>query len=104
MVSLSRAIAAAMADGPASGLAFLRGALEERLAGHYRLHAVRAHLLEMDGRVQDAIEDYEAAAQRTASVPEQQYLMTQAARLRHGISSGACRSSWPPSVPHSSRS
>jgi RNA polymerase sigma factor (sigma-70 family) len=82
MVSLSRAIAAAMADGPASGLALLRGALEERLAGHYRLHAVRAHLLEMDGRVQDAIEDYEAAAQRTASVPEQHYLMTRAARLR----------------------
>jgi RNA polymerase sigma factor (sigma-70 family) len=82
MVSLSRAIAAAMADGPESGLARLRP-LEERLAGHYRLHAVRAHLLEMDGRLQDAIEDYEAAAHRTASVPEQHYLMTRAARLRH---------------------
>jgi RNA polymerase sigma factor (sigma-70 family) len=83
MVSLSRAIAAAMADGPGAGLAYLRP-LEEKLAGHHRLLAVRAHLLEMDGRVQDAIEDYEAAAQRTASVPEQQYLVTRAARLRHG--------------------
>jgi RNA polymerase sigma factor (sigma-70 family) len=83
MVSLSRAIAVAMADGPESGLARLRP-LEVRLAGHYRLHAVRAHLLEMDGRLQDAIEDYEAAARRTASVPEQHYLMTRAARLRHG--------------------
>ena len=46
-------------------------------------HAVRAHLLEMDGRLDDAIEDYEAAAQRTASAPEQHYLMTRAARLRH---------------------
>jgi RNA polymerase sigma factor (sigma-70 family) len=82
MVSLSRAIAAAMADGPASGLACLRP-LEERLAGHHRLHAVRAHLLEMDGRLDDAIEDYEAAAQRTASTPEQHYLLTRAARLRH---------------------
>jgi RNA polymerase sigma factor (sigma-70 family) len=82
MVSLSRATAAAMADGPESGLAYLRP-LEERLAGNHRLHAVRAHLLEMDGRVEDAIEDYEAAAQRTASVPEQHYLMTRAARLRH---------------------
>ena len=83
MVSLSRAIAAAMADGPGAGLAYLRP-LEEKLAGHHRLLAVRAHLLEMDGRVQDAIEDYEAAAQRTASVPEQQYLVTRAAQLRHG--------------------
>jgi predicted RNA polymerase sigma factor len=53
------------------------------LAGHHRLHAVRAHLLEMDGRLDDAIEDYEAAAQRTASTPEQHYLLTRAARLRH---------------------
>jgi predicted RNA polymerase sigma factor len=86
MVSLSRAIAAAMADGPRSGLARLRPLeerLEERLAGHHRLHAVRAHLLEMDGRINDAIADYEAAAHRTASVPEQHYLMTRAARLRH---------------------
>jgi predicted RNA polymerase sigma factor len=82
MVSLSRAIAAAMADGPGSGLAYLKP-LEQRLAGHQRLHAVRAHLLEMDGRIEDAIEDYEAAAGRTANVPEQQYLMTRAARLRH---------------------
>ena len=82
MVSLSRAIAAAMADGPGAGLAYLKP-LEERLVGHQRLHSVRAHLLEMDGRIEDAIEDYEAAARRTANVPEQQYLMTCAARLRH---------------------
>ena len=82
MVSLNRAIAAAMADGPGAGLAYLKP-LEERLVGHQRLHSVRAHLLEMDGRIEDAIEDYEAAARRTANVPEQQYLMTCAARLRH---------------------
>ena len=82
MVSLSRAIAAAMAEGPGSGLAYLKP-LEGRLAGHYRLYAVRAHLLEMDGRTEGAIEDYEAAARRTANAPEQQYLMTRAARLRH---------------------
>jgi RNA polymerase sigma factor (sigma-70 family) len=84
MVSLSRAIAAAMADGPASGLTQLRP-LEERLAGHHRLHAVRAHLLEMDGRLDEAIEDYESAARRTASAPEQHYLMTRAARLRQSF-------------------
>jgi predicted RNA polymerase sigma factor len=84
MVSLSRAIAAAMADGPGSGLEYLRP-LERRLAGHHRLHAVRGHLLEMDGRLEEAIEEYEAAAQRTASVPEQRYLMTRAARLMQAI-------------------
>jgi RNA polymerase sigma factor (sigma-70 family) len=82
MVSLNRAIAAAMADGPAAGLALL-APLEEQLAGHHRLHAVRAHLLEMNGEVGDAVADYEAAAARTASVPEQHYLMLRASRLRH---------------------
>ena len=81
MVSLNRAIAAAMVDGPPAGLALLEP-LEEPLAGHHRLHAVRAHLLELAGDTDAAIADYEAAAGRTTSVPEQQYLTTQAARLR----------------------
>jgi predicted RNA polymerase sigma factor len=80
MVSLNRAIAAAMVDGPAAGLALLEP-LGERLRGHHRLHAVRAHLLEMAGDVDAAIVEYRAAAGRTASIPEQHYLTTQAARL-----------------------
>jgi len=80
MVSLNRAIAAAMVDGPAAGLALLEP-LDERLAGHHRLHAVRAHLLEMSGDVDAAVAEYRAAAGRTKSVPEQNYLTTQAARL-----------------------
>ena len=83
LVSLNRAIAAAMTEGASAGLALLEP-LAGRLGGHHRLHAVRAHLLEMDGQVQPAINDYEAAAARTASVPEQQYLITRAARLRYG--------------------
>jgi RNA polymerase sigma factor (sigma-70 family) len=81
MVSLNRAIAVAMVDGPAAGLALLE-ALDEPLGGHYRLDAVRAHLLEMDGDVEAAITHYRAAANRTTSVPEQHYLTRQAARLR----------------------
>jgi predicted RNA polymerase sigma factor len=50
MVSLNRAVAAAMVDGPGAGLALLE-ALQEPLAGHHRLHAVRAHLMEMAGEV-----------------------------------------------------
>ena len=55
--------------------------LEPRLAGHHRLHAVRAHLLEMCGDRDGALAEYRAAARKTASVPEQRYLLTRAARL-----------------------
>jgi len=84
MVTLNRAIAAAMVDGPAAGLELLEP-LQESLAGHHRLHAVRAHLLEISGDSAAAIGEYETAAARTTSLPEQQYLLTQAARLRHGL-------------------
>jgi RNA polymerase sigma factor (sigma-70 family) len=80
MVSLNRAIAIAMIDGPAAGLALLEP-LSEPLAGHHRLHAVRAHLLEMAGDGDAAIAEYETAAKRTDSVPENHYLTMRAARL-----------------------
>jgi predicted RNA polymerase sigma factor len=54
MVYLNRAIATAMVHGPPAGLALVEP-LDERLTGHHRLHAVRAHLLEMDGEVDAAI-------------------------------------------------
>ncbi len=81
MVALNRAIAAAMVHGPATGLKLLEP-LDEPLAGHYRLDAVRAHLYEMAGDTQAAMAHYRAAAARTTSIPEQQYLTTPAARLR----------------------
>ena len=81
VVTVNRAVAAAMADGPSAGLAVL-DTVDERLAGHYRLDAVRAHLLEMAGDTQGALEHYRAAAARTTSLPEQHYLAKQAARLK----------------------
>jgi len=82
MVTLNRAIAAAMVHGPAQGLQLLRALdTDPRLARHYRLDAVRAHLLEKTGDYEAAIEHYRLAAARTTSIPEQNYLMTQAARL-----------------------
>jgi RNA polymerase sigma factor (sigma-70 family) len=84
VVSLNRAIAAAMVHGPAEGLALLE-ALDERLPGHYRLDAVRAHLFEMAGDVGAAVQHYRAAASRTTSMPEQRYLTRRAARLRAGL-------------------
>jgi predicted RNA polymerase sigma factor len=71
-----------MVHGPSKSLELLR-ALDKgaRLAGHYRLDAVRAHLLEMVGDHESAIKHYRIAASRTTSIPERNYLMTQAARL-----------------------
>ncbi len=80
LVTLSKAVAAAMADGPAAGLAVL-DEVDERLAGHYRLHAVRAHLLEMSGDETGAIAHYRAAADRTTNLRERHYLALKAARL-----------------------
>jgi RNA polymerase sigma factor (sigma-70 family) len=80
VVALNRAVAAAMAYGPQEGLRLLEP-LAERLGDHHRLHAVRAHLLEMAGDAAGAAEHYRAAAARTASLPEKQYLIERAARL-----------------------
>jgi predicted RNA polymerase sigma factor len=85
MVELNHAIAVAMVDGPAAGLERLETLDREgRLKGHYRLDAVRAHLLEMAGDRAGAIASYRLAAERTASAPERHYLVTQAARLEEG--------------------
>ena len=80
MVALNRAVAAAMVHGPSAGLALIDH-LDERLGGHHRLHAARAHLLELAGHVEDAVAEYRAAAGRAINAREQRYLTTQAARL-----------------------
>ncbi|MEO7734407.1 MAG: DUF6596 domain-containing protein [Kofleriaceae bacterium] len=82
MVALSYAIAAAMVHGPAAGLALLQELdRDDRLAGHYRLDAVRAHLHERAGDHEAALSHYRAAARRTTSMPERNYLIGRAARL-----------------------
>ena len=82
MVTLNHAIAAAMVHGPAVGLDLLKELdTDPRIGGHYRLDAVRGHLLEMAGEYTRAIGHYRAAAERTASIPERNYLATKAARL-----------------------
>ena len=82
MVALNHAVAAAMAHGPRIGLELLDALdADGRLAGHHRVDAVRAHLLELAGDHERAITHYLAAAKRTASVPERNYLVAQAARL-----------------------
>jgi predicted RNA polymerase sigma factor len=82
VVALNHAVAVAMVRGARAGLDLL-GKLEadERIAEDHRLHAVRAHLLEMAGDRAAARDSYQAAAQRTTSLPQQRYLHARAARL-----------------------
>jgi predicted RNA polymerase sigma factor len=83
MVTLNGAIALAMVDGPRAGLARL-AALDgdARLAGHHRLFAVRAHLLELAGEQAAAAREYARAAEGTTSEPEKRYLARRAERAR----------------------
>ncbi|WP_416211460.1 RNA polymerase sigma factor [Frankia sp. Cas3] len=89
MASLNRAVAVAMIDGPRAGLALLDElAADDRITDHHRLHAVRAHLLEMAGDHPAAREYYHRAARGTTSLTECRYLETRAARLAPRPASG----------------
>ncbi|MGQ0814178.1 MAG: RNA polymerase sigma factor [Gemmatimonadota bacterium] len=82
MVALNHAIAVAMVQGPKVGLDLLKQLESDaRIAGHYRLDAVRAHLYERAGEHDRAIIHFRAAAERTTSIPEHNYLIDKAARL-----------------------
>lgn len=82
MITLNQAVAVAMVDGPTAGLDLLAALeLDERVAGHYRLTAVRAHLLEMAGDTEGAYRTYREAARGTTSLPEQRHLEGRAVRL-----------------------
>ncbi|GAB3415883.1 RNA polymerase sigma factor [Flindersiella endophytica] len=88
MVRLNRAVAVAMVDGPQAGLGVVAALdADQRMAGHHRLHAVRAHLLELAGDLPAAREHYLEAAKGTTSLPEQRYLLSRADRL--GTDSGS---------------
>jgi len=83
MVALNHAVAAAMVHGPQAGLALLEPLQkDERMSGTHRLDAVRAHLLERANDRLAASASYLAAAAKTTSLPERNYLMMRAARLR----------------------
>lgn len=82
MVALNRAVAVAMVHGPRAALGLLGSlAAEERLAGHHRLEATRAHLLEIAGDYPAARLSYRRAARRAANPQERRYLDDRAARL-----------------------
>jgi RNA polymerase sigma factor (sigma-70 family) len=77
MVTLNRIVALAEVDGPAAGLR----ALDAAGLDHYRVAAVRAHLLERSGAPEAAREEYRRAARLTSSLPERRYLEARVSRL-----------------------
>jgi RNA polymerase sigma factor (sigma-70 family) len=82
VVSLNHAVAVAMVHGPAAGIQRLDLlGRDTRIADDHRVFAVRAHLLEMAGDLAGARADYEAAAERTMSQPQQRYLRARASRV-----------------------
>ncbi len=75
MVTLNRIVALAMVRGPLVGLEKLADVESEpALAGHHRVEAVRAHLLDLAGDHETARVHYRLAAKATLSAPEQRYL------------------------------
>jgi RNA polymerase sigma factor (sigma-70 family) len=83
MVTLNRAVALAEIAGPRAALDLLSTLdSDERMAGHHRLTAVRAHLLEDAGDLSAAHAHYLRAAKETASLAERRYLDSRAARIK----------------------
>jgi predicted RNA polymerase sigma factor len=81
-VTLNRAVAVAMVQGPAAGLAVLDAlSTDQRISASHRLVSVQAHLLEMAGDHDAAHAGYLQAARRTTSEPEKRHLLTRASRL-----------------------
>lgn len=81
VVELNRAVAVGMAHGPAAGLAALATLTGGPLAGHHRLAAVQAHLLEAAGDEAAAAERYRTAARLATNAREQRFLALRASRL-----------------------
>lgn len=80
IVALNRIIAVAQVDGDAVALEAL-DRLARRQPQLPRLHAVRAHLLERLGRMDEAADAYRLAARTTRNLAERKYLHNHISRL-----------------------
>ena len=75
IVELNRAVAVAMRDGPAAGLALIDAILARGdLTGYHLAHSARADLCRRLGHVEDARASYERALELTQQGPERRFL------------------------------
>jgi RNA polymerase sigma-70 factor (ECF subfamily) len=82
VIELNRAVAVAMRDGPAAGLALIDALLASGdLAGYHLAHAARADLCRRLGRTADARAAYERALSLTQQEPERRFLERRLAEL-----------------------
>jgi len=83
VIELNRAVAMAMRDGPAAGLAVVDGLLRGgALADYHLAHAARADLYRRLGRKAEARAAYERALALARQEPEQRFLQKRLAELR----------------------
>ena len=83
VIELNRAVAMAMRDGPAAGLAVVDGLLKGgALADYHLAHAARADLYRRLGRKAEARASYERALALARQEPEQRFLQKRLAELR----------------------
>jgi RNA polymerase sigma-70 factor, ECF subfamily len=82
VVDLNRAVAVAMRDGPAAGIALIEAILERGNLADYRpAHAARAELYRRLGSIEDARAAYRRALELTKQEPERRYLERRLAEL-----------------------
>jgi RNA polymerase sigma-70 factor (ECF subfamily) len=82
VVELNRAVAVAMAEGPAAGLVLVDAlAASGALPGYHLLPATRADLLRRLGRSDEAAADYRRALELTSAGAEQDYLRRRLAEV-----------------------
>ena len=83
VVELNRAVAVAMRDGPAAGLALIDAILSRGdLADYHLAHSARAELCRRLGRIAEAATAYERALALVQQVPERRFLDQRLAALR----------------------
>jgi RNA polymerase sigma-70 factor (ECF subfamily) len=91
VIELNRAVAVAMADGPAAGLELVDEiAASGELRDYYLMWSARADLLRRLGRWSEAAESYRAALSRVGSAPERRFIRRRleemSAKMKHSLS------------------
>jgi len=85
VVELNRAVAVAMRDGPASGLALVDAILARgQLDGYHLAHATRADLLRRLGRTDDALAAYRRALDLARQEPQRRFIEQRLDELARG--------------------